>query len=357
MLRRESARFAFTLVELLVVIAIIGILVALLLPAVQAAREAARRAQCVNNLKQLGLAGLNHESTYTYYPTAGYNGPGADDPEAQFDFKDKPFDFENWGWMYQVLPFIEEQSLHDLRADSGFSYTPGAIRSTVVSAFQCPSRSARIGITASGDAVPLGDYCALVGSPAQELHRQFFPELGVSYIGYGQALETLQSTSGARDETDTLWVGVISKRSHFYFGAEKKLSPITSARITDGLSNVIMFTEKAAPTSAYTVSDGGAWWEFPGYFDGADWPTMRRFAGTRPDEIGPMMIADSVPVATPSQRDSDPNNSFERCVGSAHPGGINAVYADGSVHFLLEDAEEIVLESLARRASGFSKEL
>lgn len=352
-----SRKSAFTLVELLVVIAIIGILVALLLPAVQAAREAARRSQCINNLKQLGLAALNFESTNKHYPTAGYNGPGADDAGAQFGHERKPFNDENWGWMYQILPFIEEQALQDLRETTGFSFAPGAIRSTTVSGYQCPSRGARIGITPAGDVVPLGDYCGLIGTPTTELYKQFFPDLELSFVGYSQPLETLKSTNGRKDEAETLWVGVISKRSHFFFGTETKLSLISNAKITDGTSKVIMFTEKAAPSTAYTVTDTGAWWEFPGYFDGADWPTMRRFAGTRTDQIGPMMLSDSVPNTSPNRRDSEINETFERCVGSAHQGGIVSVYADGSVHFLQENAEPIVLEALAHRASGFTKEL
>src|ERR1700704_1172169 len=96
----EKVRFrrGFTLVELLVVIAIIGILVALLLPAVQSAREAARRTQCTNNLKNLAIGLHNYHDTYKAFP------PG-------FDFGD--WWVATWGWSYHTLPFIEERALHD----------------------------------------------------------------------------------------------------------------------------------------------------------------------------------------------------------------------------------------------------
>ena len=103
-MNRVSKRRAFTLVELLVVIAIIGILVALLLPAVQAAREAARRAQCTNNLKQLALGMIQHESAHRYLPTAGWWGSWVGDPDRGFDSR------QPGGWIYNILPFIEEQA-------------------------------------------------------------------------------------------------------------------------------------------------------------------------------------------------------------------------------------------------------
>jgi prepilin-type N-terminal cleavage/methylation domain-containing protein len=102
-------RRAFTLVELLVVIAIIGVLVALLLPAVQAARESARRTQCVNHLKQLALAAQNHADTYRILPSAG--GPGWDYHMSYINGVPQIAPQQHGGWGFQILPFIEQQQL------------------------------------------------------------------------------------------------------------------------------------------------------------------------------------------------------------------------------------------------------
>jgi len=102
--RRDGS--AFTLVELLVVIAIIGILVALLLPAVQAAREAARRTHCFNNLKQMGLAAQNHQSAHGFLPSGGWGFRWVGDPDLGFG-KSQP-----GGWVYSLMPYIEYQNVY-----------------------------------------------------------------------------------------------------------------------------------------------------------------------------------------------------------------------------------------------------
>ncbi len=130
---------AFTLIELLVVIAIIGILIALLLPAVQAAREAARMLQCANHLKQLGLGCLNHADAHGHLPTAGWGWGWAGEPDRGFTKKQPS------GWHYNILPFIELEGLHQMGSGGAAYWEQGKQRvATVVAIFHCPSRRAAV---------------------------------------------------------------------------------------------------------------------------------------------------------------------------------------------------------------------
>src|SRR5687767_3242749 len=159
LLSRLKCRPAFTLVELLVVIAIIGVLVALLLPAVQAARESARRMQCQNNLKQFGLAFQNHHDVILHLPTNGYGFSWVGDPDSGFGI-DQP-----GGWTFNILPYCEAKGIYEIaKGKTGQPKKEDLSRmvGTPVKFFNCPSRRPPAvypitGLTATNfDFVPMG---------------------------------------------------------------------------------------------------------------------------------------------------------------------------------------------------------
>src|ERR1700750_2509211 len=129
---RHALLRGFTLVELLVVIAIIGILVALLLPAIQSAREAARRTQCKNQLKQIGLGVLHHVDAFKFFPTGGtVYSPLITD----YIVNGKPLgsDKQGLGWAYQILPYLEEGAIKDI-------VTEADLQKAIIPLYCCPSR-------------------------------------------------------------------------------------------------------------------------------------------------------------------------------------------------------------------------
>ena len=351
-MRASSKNLGFTLVELLVVIAIIGILIGMLLPAVQQVREAARRTSCLNNLRQLGLACHNYASSFQVFPTAGGSA-------AHFDqelFRPE-LGFENAGWMYQLLPHIEQNNLADSRVSVGLL----AMSEAKVPIFNCPSRGARVGVLGI-DTFNLGDYAGVMASwnapnwIAPETPSN--PEEGFQW----RTDANLYST-----EMDNVWTGILIRGGHCNFnmltsdpsGAVSKHGDIGFEEIRDGSSNTILLAEKSVQAQFYTVDNnsGYPYWEFKGYYAGADWPTMRIFGALQVDgtpnfdrfEVGIWGDTRERPAVVGRLSNG---NTEEFGFGSAHPGAICAVSGDGSTSTFRDTADLRVMDQLGKRSDG-----
>ncbi|TWT66972.1 hypothetical protein Pla123a_44010 [Posidoniimonas polymericola] len=353
-----ARRGAFTLVELLVVIAIIGILIALLLPAVQSAREAARRTQCKNNLKNVGLAILNHVNTLQVFPTGGSTwGVLIED----YVEKGQPVGTAKMGlgWGYQILPYLEENALHDLT-------TSAKMRDTVVPLYNCPSRRAATRVSHGDLTVVVTDYaCAQPFTkidskqPAPVDVATEYPKWGgwgdvyfgaCTGGGAGNPPKADQSL-GPPPQYNGVYDGVIV-RSAFYWTSKSPFTdtvegkfvnaprPIKFARITDGSSKTMMIGEKYVRTDLY---EGGCSSDDAGWTDGWD-PDVMRSTG-----IPPLPDSQLDHLTLPSEPKPQGSSWWEFHFGAAHPGGFNTVHADGSVHSVSYDIDLNVFNALGTR--------
>lgn len=331
----STTKRGFTLVELLVVIAIIGILIGMLLPAVQQVRAAARRASCLNRLRQNGLAMHNFESAFSAFPTCG----GA--VNQFWNEENAPLHgYENCSWMYQILPFIEQNNVYDLRKTTGL--TAGGISDKSVVTFNCPSREGRFA-DLGWQIFQLGDYAGVQGSE--------------NVSGY-QGFEW-QELDLRPNEEDLVWTGILTKGGQYNAGTGRvyKLEKINFGSISDGSSNTILLAEKAVQADNWTI-DGSAWdfWELMGYYTGADWPVSRQFGALNVDGTN----SNTREIAVWSDTDERPDyinrngagRTEEFGFGSPHPGTISAVMGDGSTHTINTSANLLTLDSLGKRGDG-----
>jgi prepilin-type N-terminal cleavage/methylation domain-containing protein len=312
---------AFTLVELLVVIAIIGILVGLLLPAVQAAREAARRMQCSNNLKQVGLAFLNFESALGQMPS----GPYDSDPSLSPNYVEPPGSYgtvvccnaahpKGWSHWFKILPYMEQQNVYNLGNFSLPALHSGrpadyngenSVAQALIPTYYCPSRR---GATGYGAAL-FGrcDYAGCAGFYQGEMHE-----------GFGDIPAAPLGMAPRRDERAQENRGNFSGRKGFLvwdaLGDKRRL-----ADVTDGTSNSILASEKSLPPNRHG-SDGG---------DNERWNNAGWDECVLRWHFPPMADRDPRVIAT----NSTGGTVWRRYFGSSHPGGLNSVYGDGSVRF------------------------
>lgn len=321
---------AFTLVELLVVIAIIGVLVALLLPAVQSAREAARRTQCSNNLRQLGLAVLNYETSKGQLPPGAlHNDPNWEPLDAQRNSllgRDR-----NWRatWLTLTLPYFEQGNLFDQYNFQNNLYAPEnvVVTATPIETLRCPSDTNQIvNFTEDGGDHAKGNYAACfnrddafgVGDHLESEFRAAFNavhEYGAELreITDGQSntvilaeILTLPSENDVR--------GAWGHPAGCVFTGDKL--GVEQTRITDPLFNSALYTPNANALDENQQ-------DRPAYCDGD--------LGT-PYEFDTNLRC----------RDGDDNPRANIGSRSRHPGGIHATLADGSVRFVPDDVDPFV---------------
>ena len=341
---RRQRTIGFTLVELLVVIAIIGVLVALLLPAVQAAREAARNSQCKNSLKQIGLAMINYESSKKEFPAGGWGFRWMGDPDAGTGPR------QPGGWIYQVAPFFEQTAVTNI--GSGMRGEPkkqalAQQRAVSIPFLYCPSRR-------SADPVQSVEMCFNAANPEFE-GRTDYAANGGSY--------KMPRAVGPNPNTDftdclegypkCLWNGpsddTIANNFNGIVAARKGAA---LRQVSDGASNTMMAAEKYLPVIFYdtlsynpiivnsdnAASDNAG--DNSSIFQGCDKDTVRWPGKDK------MPLRDTVHGARASEPGGDES------MGSPHTGGVNAVYVDGSVHSIQFEVDELVYNSIADRADG-----
>jgi prepilin-type N-terminal cleavage/methylation domain-containing protein/prepilin-type processing-associated H-X9-DG protein len=335
--RRRSS--GFTLVELLVVITIIGILIALLLPAVQAAREAARRLQCTNHLKQIGLACLAHEQTHHFLPTCGWAAAWASEPTRGFDAR------QPGGWLYNILPYLELQSLHDLGADQGVNAAmprPGftARVSTPVAAFICPTRRTVVAFPYTlGGVYP---FINLSTQPATVGRTDYAASGGdTSYSAWCERIPANLAAGDAMTEND--W-NVL--QGYYTTGVAYRRSTVKMIDIQDGAANTYLAGEKYINPDHYTdgtsPSDNVAW-DMGWTNDIVRW--SGRTASRDPSDKG---YAD----VTCQPMEDTPALELYMNFGSAHAGGFNMAFCDGSVHAINYSIDLEIHHRLGNRADG-----
>lgn len=355
----------FTLVELLVVIAIIGVLVGLLLPAIQAAREASRRTQCKNNLKQVGLALQSHASALRVFPTGG---AGVNPLIENYVVGGKPLgpDKQGLGWAYQVLPYIEAANVTGiLKQDQ--------LRAAVMPFYVCPSRrSPAEALTIAADlgdkpvflidyasAQPCTDHCP-PGSPGcpdptpKYNPRDSTPITPEGYESNWPSLWGGLNNAFREQDHNQVYDGVIVRspwrrrdpllthglpgEGEFLDGLAK---PTGFGKIADGTSKTLVIAEKYIRSDLYQA--GGASNDH-GWSEGWDTDVVRSTC------FAPLPDSDGFQFQSLG---SDDMFGVEKDVvnfGSAHDSGFHSVFADGSVRTLNYDIDVVLFNALGTRA-------
>jgi prepilin-type N-terminal cleavage/methylation domain-containing protein len=311
----------FTLVELLVVIAIIGILIALLLPAIQAAREAARRSQCTNNLKQMGTASLAHLSFHKCFPSGGWGWGWFGDPDKGFG------PTQPGGWLYSILPYMEMKQLHNMGRGTTNNPDTDTVKKdrsrirveTPVAAYNCPTRRPAM-------AYPFGGWNTSpnIITPANCGKSDYAANsFDFNDTPYGPNSYAAAPTFPWAAQPGTKGLGVSFLRSK-----------VRERDVSDGLSNTFLCGEKYMNPDAYrvaiTIGDDQAW-------DQAyDYDNFRFIHSGTPNLNA--LNANNIYLPYRDRPGDDKVANF----GSAHPQTFNMEMCDGSVHSLRYDVNWLV---------------
>ncbi|MCC6510444.1 MAG: DUF1559 domain-containing protein [Pirellulaceae bacterium] len=308
--RLIQVRLAFTLVELLVVIAIIGILVGLLLPAVQSAREAARRMQCQNNLKQIGLALHNYHDTVRKFPASFYR--------AWPTTLGGTFGTPGWGWGTMILPHIEQTALYNAldvnRSTLNNNAAAKLLAQTPLPTYRCPSDSGTPQ-NANRANFATSNYMAVFGA----LYDQAAPSAGALVYG-------------SREKAGT--------------GCFSPNSAVRMGDIIDGTSNTVMVGEMNYGPNGVKRADGTL-----NPYNGGIW------VGTPNDPLNTSNVSCQLSLcgeaAGANARFRKINTPFSsNAFSSAHVGGAQFVFGDGSVRFVSQNGDGVMIDRIADRDDG-----
>ena len=320
---------AFTLVELLVVIAIIAMLVTLLLPAVQSAREAARRTQCMNNVKQIGLAWMNHESAHGFLPVSGWGWRWHGEPDLGFG-KQQP-----GGWAYDVMPFLEESGI----ADAGSGLT-GADRdnarmvaaATPVPGFNCPSRR-------ESRPYPLVRGGGFLAHNLQACRTGSCQLIRADYQANSGNIAA-RETSGPSPGTTVAPSTPFTKN---WNGVTFHVTELRIGQIEDGTSKTIAVGEKYLDPNFYTTGAGAA-------DDQHFWVGMDRDMNGYLATINTNGTVNNGDSGLPQQ--DRVGQHFNWNFGSAHSQGWMGAFVDGHVEYIQYASDPVVLWGYGGRSDG-----
>lgn len=320
--RDFNAATGSTLIELLVVIAIIAMLVSLLLPSIQAARESARRAKCANNLRSIGVAVLTYHDANKEFPYGGWGHYWIGMPERGVGRK------QPGAWIYSLLSYIEENALHDLGAGSSGVEAMAAYSQraqTPLPLFSCPSRRPCV-------AWPIADLYAYAKSPrpygsvTAVARTDYSINAGTAHvIGIGGPADLQQG-----DDPQYWLTNVTTPR----FNGISHLRRAASLRsVVDGASKTYLVGEKQVPVASYM--DGSAAGDNASLYAGYC-SDLYRFAGVIENlRVGSPPYAEPISDATTVTSGPTASTRF----GSAHSAGFNMLYCDGSTQFINFDVD------------------